>query len=166
MNRFLLLALTAGLLSPGISIAYQNDDFSKAAKRAVKEMNLICMGYENSVIEVANPLSWGTKRTNYFLIPPSRALEIPQMPNNFIVQVFDMARDKDHSTGVWLFETKREYIAFLADYDEMDRMSNEELFDLHKNADFDRIKFLGLDWMKNTVKWLKDGMPKSADYCD
>ena len=166
MKRFLLLALTAGLLSPGISNAYQNDDFSKAAKRAVKEMNLLCMGYENSVIEVANPLSWGTKRTNYFLIPPSRALEIPQMPNNFIVQVFDMARDKDHSTGVWLFETKREYIAFLSDYDEMDRMSNEELIDLHKNADFDRIKFLGLDWMKNTVKWLKDGMPKSADYCD
>ena len=71
MKRFLLLALTSGILSPGISIAYQNDDFSKAAKRASSEMNLVCMGYENSVIDIANPLSWGTKRTNYFLIPPS-----------------------------------------------------------------------------------------------
>jgi len=165
MKRFLLLAITAALISPSISGAYQNDEFSKAAKRASSEMNLVCMGYENSVIDLANPLSWGTKRTNYFLIPPSRAMEVPQMPNNYIVQVFNLSRDNNHSTGVWIFETKREYIAFLADYDEIDRLSNEELIDLHKNAKFERIKFLGLNWMKNTNKWLKDGMPKSADYC-
>ena len=38
MTRLLLLTLTAGILSPAISISYQNDDFPKVVNRAAKEI--------------------------------------------------------------------------------------------------------------------------------
>ena len=166
MKRFLLIALSAGLLSPGVVSAYQNDNFSKAIKDISEVKELVCMGYEYSTIELGNPFSWFPKRSNYFLIHPSMSKEVPGLPNNFYVRVFNMARNENHSDGVWLFETKREYIAFMYKYDELKNMSIEEIIDLNKKPEFRRIKVYNLSWMKNTLEWLRNGSPKSADYCD
>ena len=165
-----LIALAAWLVLLGFVRKSQNDNFLKEARKIGEEMNLVCMGYHESFIEIGNPFSWITRRSKYHLIDPSRVAKIPIYldSNKYLIQVNYLSYKgvSDSHASIWIIDTKRESVALLGNLDEMERMSEEEISSLKPN--FRGIKFWGQDnsWMMNIFDWLKDGTPKSADYCD
>ena len=167
-----LIALAAWLVLLGFVRKSQNDNFLKEARKIGEEMNLVCMGYHESIIELGNPFSWITRRSKYHLIDPSRVatIPIPKIPvlasNKYLIQVNYLSYKSDSHASIWIIDSNREYVALLGNLDEIERMSEEEISSLKPN--FRGIKFWGQDnsWMMNIFDWLKDGMPKSADYCD
>ena len=168
-----LIALAAWLVLLGFVRKSQNDNFLKEARKIGEEMNLVCMGYHESFIEIGNPFSWITRRSKYHLIDPSRVatIPIPKIPvlasNKYLIQVNYVSYKgvSDSHASIWIIDSNREYIALLGNLDEIERMSEEEIYSLKPN--FTGIKmWQDNSWMMNIFDWLKDGTPKSADYCD
>ena len=124
------------------------------------ERGWICTGSMMGA-EIANPVTWFFNHPiRHYFAAKNTTQSLPGLSNEWLVRQYMAVHDERDGDIVYTmrFDVAKNKVAFIGS----DSSTEEDMRKMMQNPEWKDVE---TSWDKNTITWIKDGMPLNANYC-